>query len=429
MPGEEPTVTASNGDMEENQSPVESEYDTEEESSNDLQAGDGAPKKKFRLTPSKDDPPKEGNPIVFMDVDVGDERLGRIVFELFSDEVPKTAENFRALCTGEKGVGEKTGKALHYKGTTFHRVIKNFMIQGGDFENGNGTGGESIYGHKFDDEGLDSEQGPLKHDKIGLLSMANSGPNTNGSQFFVTTSTPSHLDGKHVVFGRVIKGMGLVKEMEETKTASGDVPEKPVVIQNCGEFPKDTKDFGLSENDGTEDTFPSYPEDLDLDFFLEENNPQVLEICGKIKNAGNSFYKAKNFTKAIRKYRKACNYISYLRDAMGSTEDEEEEKIRQVEVPLILNIAACMLASKQWDAAKTECEKVLDIQETNPKAIFRRGQALLGMNDFDAALEDLQKARELQPEDKGVLNEIARAKKAKLDMVKKERQLYSKMFK
>ena len=132
---------------------------------------------------------------------------------------------------------------------------------------------------------------------------------------------------------------------------------------------------------------------------------------------------------AVRKYSKACRYLSQLRDAMGSTEDDEEEKIRAVEVPLKLNMAACYLATKNWEEAKTECENVLEVQETNSKAIFRRGQALLGMNDYDAALKDLQKVRELQPEDKGVLNEIARAKKMKLDMVQKEKKLYSKMFK
>jgi peptidyl-prolyl isomerase D len=370
----------------------------------------------------------EENPeraIVFMDIEVaGDGHLGRIVFELFSDVVPKTADNFRALCTGEKGEGPSTGKPLHYKGSTFHRVISKFMLQGGDFQFGNGTGGESIYGEKFDDEDF-----TLKHETPGLLSMANSGANTNGSQFFITTIETPHLDGKHVVFGKVLKGMAIVYEIEAMET-DDDKPKKDVIIADCGELPKGSVDFGLGDNDGTEDVFPHHPDDLEgVDWFLQENFSKVLDVVTKIKSAGNHFYKAKDFNKAVRKYNKACKYIDHLRENMGSTEDEEEDKIRQVEVPCCLNIAAAMIAEKKWDEAQKQCDKVIEIQEDNPKALFRRGQCHLGKRDFDLALKDLVRANELVPEDKGVLNEIARVKKAKLVYAQKEKEMYGKMFK
>eukprot|EP00747_Dinoflagellata_sp_TGD_P162900 gnl/TRDRNA2_/TRDRNA2_181035_c0_seq1.p1 gnl/TRDRNA2_/TRDRNA2_181035_c0~~gnl/TRDRNA2_/TRDRNA2_181035_c0_seq1.p1 ORF type:complete len:184 (+),score=45.84 gnl/TRDRNA2_/TRDRNA2_181035_c0_seq1:110-661(+) len=169
------------------------------------------------------------NPKVFFDMTIGGAPSGRIVMELRKDAAPKTAENFRALCTGEKGTGG-SGKALHFKGSTFHRVIPNFMCQGGDFTRGNGTGGESIYGAKFADENF-----KLKHDGPGVLSMANAGPNTNGSQFFLCTVQTSWLDGKHVVFGKVTDGMSVVKAIEAVGSQSGRT-QKEVVIADCGEL-------------------------------------------------------------------------------------------------------------------------------------------------------------------------------------------------
>ncbi|XP_043113195.1 peptidyl-prolyl cis-trans isomerase D [Puntigrus tetrazona] len=361
-------------------------------------------------------PGNADNPRVFFDVDIGGERVGRVVFELFADVVPKTADNFRALCTGEKGIGKSTGKPLHFKGCPFHRIIKKFMVQGGDFSNQNGTGGESIYGDKFEDENF-----YYKHDVEGLLSMANAGPNTNGSQFFITTVPTPHLDGKHVVFGQVLKGMGVVKMLEGMET-NDDNPVKPCVIGECGEH-KEGDDWGVAPNDRSGDAYPDFPEDSDVDF---KDTNKVLAVAEDVKNIGNNFFKAQNWQSAIKKYSKALRYLETCGNVLD--DDSAQKKLEPTALSCILNTAACKLKLKLWQEAIESCDEALELNQTNTKALFRRAQAWQGLKEFSKAMIDLKKAQEIAPDDKAIGNEMLKVKQQVKEEKEKEKKIYAKMF-
>ncbi|KAF5313513.1 hypothetical protein D9611_008508 [Ephemerocybe angulata] len=368
-------------------------------------------------------------PLVFFDISIGDKPAGRIVFSLYNDLVPKTAENFRALCTGEKGVGQ-AGKPLTYKGSKFHRVIKGFMCQGGDFTAGNGTGGESIYGEKFEDEAF-----PVKHDKPFLLSMANAGPNTNGSQFFITVAPTPHLDGKHVVYGEVIKGKSVVRAIENTPTSSGDVPVEPVEITNCGELQPDdpclTESTVVAE-DG--DPYEEYPEDEDRDV----SDPLVtLEIAKAIREVGNRLFKEGKIDIAFQKYQKSLRYLDNLWPLPEDTFETIRQGYEELFVPLLLNSALAALRITPKSAANATVAVTNTTRAINQftlkdsekaKAFYRRALARRELKDEQEAEQDLIQASRLAPDDAAIAGELAKIRQAAKEARDREKKAYKKLF-
>lgn len=358
-------------------------------------------------------------PRCFLDITIGDELEGRIVIELYNDVVPKTAENFRALCTGEKGIGPNTGVPLHYKGSRFHRVIKSFMIQGGDISAGDGTGGESIYGEKFEDENFE-----LKHERKGMLSMANSGPDSNGSQFFITTTRTSHLDGKHVVFGRVIKGIGVVRSVEHVTSGDNDRPTVDVIISDCGEIPE-------GEDDGTTnffkdgDLYPDWPTDLD-----EHSNELSwwTKAVESIKGYGNEHFKKQDFKMALRKYRKALRYLDICWEKDGIDEVDKSQYLRKMKAQIFTNSSTCKLKLGDLAGALLDTEFAIRDDENYVKAWFRQGQAHVALNDIDSAVESYKKALELEPNDAAIKKELAAAKNKIAQRREQEKRAYARMF-
>ncbi|CAL7936946.1 unnamed protein product [Xylocopa violacea] len=365
----------------------------------------------------------KNNPIVFLDIAIETEKVGRIVIELFKDVVPRTAENFRALCTGEKGIGIN-GKKLHYKGSIFHKVLSPIMIQGGDIINFDGTSGESIYGAQFEDENF-----KLSHSSEGLLSMVNEGhPNSNSSQFIITLSPSLHLDNTNVVFGKVLKGMGVVTEVSQVETDVKDTPIKRIHIVDCGELKQD-QNWGLEENDGTEDVFTPWPEDWNYSTNIKNlDQKYMMEVVRKIKDSGNHYYLRKNYIDAGRKYKKALRYYKWMIKT-ADVPDSSNESVENTKVALLLNLAAVKLKGKNYRDALNLCSEVLQLNNNNSKALFRRSQAYMGLNEYNLALLDLRQALLESPNNKDILIQIDKVRKIMNSYLAVEKASCQRMFK
>ncbi|KAG5643511.1 Peptidyl-prolyl cis-trans isomerase cyp40 [Asterophora parasitica] len=396
-------------------------------------------------------------PKVFFDISIGGKPIGKIAFALYNDLVPKTAENFRecALCTGEKGVGS-SGKPLHFKGSGFHRVIKGFMCQGGDFTAGNGsvhvagrltmeslsgadacffagTGGESIYGEKFEDEAF-----PVKHTKPFLLSMANAGPNTNGSQFFITVSQTPHLDGKHVVFGEVIKGKSVVRQIENNPTSSGDVPTLPVVIADSGVLSADDPFLAPANAAATDgDSYEDFPDDEDRDV----QQPEIaLEIAkARWPNTKASGDLPAQFTPAHygSPVIESIRYLDVHPVLPDGSSPELKNSYDSLLAPLLLNSALSAVraqppSSDNADIAIKNTTRALDRLELNTadqaKALYRRALARVILKDEEEAEKDLLEASKLVPEDAAISGELAKVRQRKKEKRDKEKKAFKKMF-
>ncbi|KAF2249729.1 peptidyl-prolyl cis-trans isomerase D [Trematosphaeria pertusa] len=365
-------------------------------------------------------------PRVFFDIAIGGVKAGRVAFELYNDIVPKTAENFRALCTGEKGVG-KSGKPLYYKGSIFHRVIKGFMIQGGDFTQGNGTGGESIYGEKFEDENFEKV-----HDKPFLLSMANAGPGTNGSQFFVTTVPTPHLDKKHVVFGEVINGKSIVRQVENLKTQSGDKPWHDATVLDCGELTGEDYEKATEKvSDATGDPYEDYPEDQ-KPADSEWKGTDILKIATELKDLGNTAFKKGDLNLGITKYQKALRYLHEYPTPLDSDPADLGANLNALKIILYSNSALLQNKVGQFNEAAENASKALEIEgiadKDKAKAYFRRAQARVGKKNEEDGLADLHEAQKYAPGDAAIMKELESVRKRVKERKEREKKAYKNAF-
>ncbi|XP_013171708.1 PREDICTED: peptidyl-prolyl cis-trans isomerase D isoform X2 [Papilio xuthus] len=351
---------------------------------------------------------QQRNPLVFLDIVTDGEPAGRIVIELRADIVPRTAENFRALCTGEKGIGTN-GKPLHYKGVRFHKAVSQFMVQGGDIINGDGTGGESIYGPTFEDENFN-----LRHDP-GVVSMANKNrPHTNGSQFCLTNVPCPQLDGRNVAFGHIHSGLGILADIQSYADDDGRLSIE-CIIADCGEI-LNTLDWGVCCNDGTSDRLPEYPEDS----------------AWNTLPSGNAYFGRGRHKAAARKYTKCLRYLSHAAEMLQSDRLPNPEQVFGVmamfSLQCNLNLAACHIKLADYSACVKCTTEVLNVEPNNEKALYRRAQANFALSNYEAAIADLKHASNSSPNNKAVKKLLDEVRSSNNSYNEIQKQRLSKFF-
>ena len=296
------------------------------------------------------------------------------------------------------------------------------MIQGGDFTAGNGTGGESIYGEKFEDENFE-----IKHEKPFLLSMANSGPGTNGSQFFVTTVPTPHLDGKHVVFGEVLTGKSIIRKIENLSTQS-DKPQQDVTIVDCGELSGNETVSETKTTDSTGDSYEDFPEDQGE----ELKGPEIVKIASELKNFGNKAFKSGDFDLALDKYQKGLRYLNEYPEATDDDPPDLAKELTSIRFSLHSNSALLQIKLKQFEEAQKSASNALELSRIpgadRAKAYYRRGLANEGLKDDEGAMKDFEEALKLAPGDAAITKELGIVKKKAADQAKKEKAAYKKFF-
>lgn len=369
-------------------------------------------------------------PHAYLDISLGGTNLGRVVVELYQDLAPKAVENFLSLTQATNDV--------NFKNTYFHRVIKNFMIQAGDTTygqlNGNypspdvGKGGYCVFGAPFPDENL------AAIDKPFLLCMANSGPNTNKSQFFISTYSLSHLNGKHTVFGRVIHGKSIIREVENVITNSDNVPvkEDAVVITGCGEWSEgdEVPIYNASYDQIGGDIYEEYPDDDE--HINKESSESVYEAASKIKDSGGLLFKKGEKQQAFLKYKKCLRYVmEYFPDP----DDEPQwfSKYLELKKKLYLNLSLVCLQLKSFNKCIDYSEYLIDMssqlnKQELAKANFRKGSALVHTKKYKEALGSLKAAQVMIPEDKIIEKEVVNCEKALEQQKKDEKAKYAKFF-